>query len=151
MYFSFSPSPPSTSYTTMPMDIPSKSTRPQSPSSSCAFPSWPRRSSLSSNEDKEELRATSFISDDDLEDLFPCVFDDREQDYTPVVTPSRTPEAQVVVDCGELMRDLIAQEKAKKERRARRRSSSSSSKKSRSSSGSSSSSKRMSPIQEVGE
>ena len=147
MYFSFSPSPPSTSYTTMPMDIPSKSTRPQSPSSSCAFPSWPRRSSLSSNEDKDELRATSFISNDDLEDLFPCVFDEREQDCTPVVTPSRTPEAQVVVDCGELMRDLIAQEKAKKERRARRRSSSSS-KKSRSGSGSS---KRMSPIQEVGE
>jgi len=150
MYFSFSPSPPSTSYTTMPMDIPSKSTRPQSPSSSCAFPSWPRRSSLSSNEDKDELRATSFISDDDLEDLFPCVFDEREQDCTPVVTPSRTPEAQVVVDCGELMRDLIAQEKAKKERRARRRSSGSS-RKSRSSSGSSGSSKRMSPIQEVGE
>lgn len=32
---------------------------------SCAFPSWPRRSSLS-DEDLESPRATSFLSDDDL-------------------------------------------------------------------------------------
>lgn len=145
MYFSFSPSPPSTSYTTAPMDIPStSSSRPQSPS--CAYPSWPRRSSLSSNSSTEE-RATSFISDDDLEDLFPCVFDDSEHDCTPPATPfnNRSPDvqAQVVVDTGALMRELIAQEKAKKERKQRRRSGSS--RKSRSGT------KHMSPILEAGE
>jgi len=145
MYFSFSPSPPSTSYTTAPMDIPStSSSRPQSPS--CAYPSWPRRSSLSSNSSTEE-RATSFISDDDLEDLFPLVFDDSEHDCTPPTTPfaNRSPDiqAQVVVDTGALMRDLIAQEKAKRERKSRRRSGSS--KKSRSGT------KHMSPILEAGE
>lgn len=145
MYFSFSPSPPSTSYTTAPMDIPStSSSRPQSPS--CAYPSWPRRSSLSSNSSTEE-RATSFISDDDLEDLFPLVFDDSEHDCTPPTTPfaNHSPDiqAQVVVDTGALMRDLIAQEKAKRERKSRRRSGSS--KKSRSGT------KHMSPILEAGE
>ncbi|KAG9247207.1 hypothetical protein BJ878DRAFT_214128 [Calycina marina] len=149
MYFSFSPSPPSTNYT-MPMDIPSKSNaRPQSPSSACAFPSWPRRSSLSSSDGKQEMHPSSYISDDDLEDLFPNVFDDRSQDYTPVITPSRTPDPQVVIDLRELMGDLVAQEKARKVQRTRRRSGSSSSKKSRSSSGGSS--KPMTPIQEVGE
>ncbi|KAM3451005.1 hypothetical protein MY3296_005648 [Beauveria thailandica] len=35
---------------------------------SCAFPSWPRRSSLSSNKDdvSHEPRASSYLSDDDL-------------------------------------------------------------------------------------
>jgi hypothetical protein len=98
--------------------------------------------------------ASSFISDDDLEDLFPAVFDDAEQDCTPVVTPlgprslDASPtlrQAQVVVDTGALMRELIAQEKAKKERKRRSRSGSSSSKKSRSGS----SNKHMSPILEV--
>jgi hypothetical protein len=51
---------------TAPMDIsPSKlSTRSQS--ATCAFPSWPRRSSLS--ESSHEERPTSYLSD---EDLFP--------------------------------------------------------------------------------
>jgi len=150
MYFSFSPSPPSTSYTIAPMDIPAtSSSRPQSPS--CAYPSWPRRSSLSSNSSCED-HATSFISNDDLEDLFPCVFDEAEQDCTPPVTPfaTRSPQAssavhqeQVVVDTGALMRELIAEEKAKKERKRRR---SGSSRKSRSGT-----SKHMSPILEAGE
>jgi len=152
MYFSFSPSPPATSYSTAPMNIPSSSSaRPQSPS--CAYPSWPRRSSLSSNSGssfEDEAHSSSFITD---EELFPCVFDDAEQDCTPPATPSlsRSPaspnmmcEARVVVDNGSLMRELVAQEKAKKERR--RRKSSSSSRKSRSSSATS---KHMSPIQEV--
>jgi hypothetical protein len=54
------------------------------------------------------------------------------------------PEAQVVVDTGALMRQLIAEEKAKRERKRR---GSRSSRKSRSGS----SGKQMSPIQEVGE
>lgn len=127
MYFSFSPSPPCTSYTTSPMDIPTTSaSRPQSPS--CAFPSWPRRASLSSGSSCDE-RATSYISDDDLEDLFPCTFDEAEQDCTPSsspahrsINPPSAQEAQVVVDTGALMRELIAQEKAKRERKQRRRS-----------------------------
>jgi hypothetical protein len=98
--------------------------------------------------------ASSFISDDDLEDLFPAVFDDAEQDCTPVATPlgprslDASPtlhQAQVVVDTGALMRELIAQEKLKKDRKRRSRSGSFSSKKSRSGS----SNKHMSPILEV--
>lgn len=42
---------------------------------SCAFPSWPRRSSLSESERGEE-RATSFLSDEDLFPTTPDVFDD---------------------------------------------------------------------------
>lgn len=126
MYFSFSPSPPCTSYTSAPMEIPStSSSRPQSPS--CAFPSWPRRASLSSSSSGEE-RATSYISDDDLEDLFPFVFGEiePEQDSSSSVSPYVTPEveAQVAVDTGALMRELVAQEKAKRERKQRRRSAS---------------------------
>lgn len=155
MYFSFSPSPPSTSYSTMsystaPMDIPSTSaSRPQSPS--CAYPSWPRRSSLSSNSTcDDEPQSSSFIISD--EELFPCVFDEAEQDCSPLATPnsSRSPaspnmicEARIVVDNGSLMRELVTQEKAKKEQRRRK---SSSSKKSRSGSATS---KHMSPILEV--
>ncbi|TAQ83108.1 hypothetical protein B7494_g8568 [Chlorociboria aeruginascens] len=152
MYYSFTPSPPSTSYTASPMEIPSN-TRPRSQSPSCAFPSWPRRSSLSSNSSiEEESPATSFLSD---VELFPSVFDDAEQDQTPPFTPpiSRSPsfEAQVV-DHGELMRELIAQHQAqqmaapKKEKKRRRSSSSTSRKSSRSNS-----SKPMSPIAEAGE
>lgn len=155
LYFSLSPSPPSTSYSMSPMDIPtSPSLRQQSPS--CAFPSWPRRSSLESNQNQEDAPATSFISDDDL---FPCVFDDAEQDCSPVATPSasRSPSASSmmvqqfqVVDTAALMKELIAQHQLemnaqpKKERRRRR---SESSRKSRSGS----SNKYMSPILEVGE
>jgi len=54
-------------------------------------------------------------------------------------------QAQVVVDTGALMRELIAQEKAKKEERKRRRRSSSS-RKSRNGT-----SKHMSPILEASE
>ena len=147
MHFSYSPSPPSTSYSTSAMDIPSSSrTRTQSPS--CAYPSWPRRSSLSSTEcsSEDQAQVSSYISDDDL--LFPCVFEDAE--YTPLTTPrsnrspastNMMPEAQVVADTGALMRQLIAEEKAKRERKRR------GTRKSRSGS----SGKPMSPIREVGE
>ncbi|KAH8684529.1 hypothetical protein BGZ60DRAFT_426902 [Tricladium varicosporioides] len=151
MYFSISPSAPSTSYSTAsPMDIPT-STRSQS--QSCAYPSWPRRSSLSSNSGSDEYHNCSFIISD--EELFPGVFEDADSDYSPLSTPSsntsrspasptimREPQMQMVVDHGTLMRELVAQEKMEK----RRRKAKSMSKKSRSSSGSS---KRMSPIQEA--
>lgn len=149
MYFSLSPASATSSYSTLPMEIPSTSSSSRTQSPSCAFPSWPRRSSLSSNSSNEDSSCSSYISD---EELFPCVFDDAEQDITPPVTPhtSRSPaspsrihEARIVVDAGAFMRQLVAEEKAKKERRRRK-----SSKKSRSGSGAS---KHMSPILEAGE
>lgn len=73
MYGSYGSSGSYGSYSSMgastPLDIPTSSYL-YSPSSnsSCAFPSWPRRSSLS--ESDSEMRATSFLSDDDLLDVF---------------------------------------------------------------------------------
>ncbi len=152
MHFSFSPSPPSTSYSASPMDIPSLS-RSRIEALSCAYPSWPRRSSLSSDSGSGyQGPVDSYISDDDL--VFPSVFDDA--DYTPLPTPHSncarspaalvaiTPEPQVVVDTAAVMRHLIAEERARRERKHR---GSRSSRKSRSSS----SGKPMSPITEVGE
>jgi len=145
MYFSYSPaSSPTSSYSIAPMEIPSSSSsRPQSPS--CAYPSWPRRASLSSNSSHGDEDSSSFIISD--EELFPLVFDDADRDCTPPQTPysSRSPASpsrmcDIVVDNGSLMRELMTQEKTKKERRRRK---STSSKKSRSSS------KHMSPILEV--
>lgn len=151
MYFSISPTAPSTSYSSAPMDIPSSGSR--SSQASCAFPSWPRRSSLSSNSSAdEEYHNHSFIISD--EELYPCVFDDTE-DCTPPATPSSNPsrspaspmcEQRIVVDHGSLMRDLIAQEKARLEKRDRKRRRSNASNKSRSGSDSS---RRMSSIQEA--
>jgi hypothetical protein len=46
-----------------PMDITSSNLRAHD--ATCAFPSWPRRSSLSESDHRQE-RATSFLSDDDL-------------------------------------------------------------------------------------
>lgn len=153
MYYAFSPSPSRSSYTTAPIDMPSSSSRPHSPS--CAFPSWPRRSSLSSTSSNEDRDPPSlFISDDDLEDLFPSVFDDADTDCTPITSPyaPRSPgeptgaahQHQVAVDSHALTRELIKEEKAKKEKKLRR-SRTSSSRRSRTSS----SGKRMSPILET--
>ncbi|GAO13309.1 uncharacterized protein UV8b_00718 [Ustilaginoidea virens] len=63
MYGSYGSSYSSMSTMSAPLDIPFNSIR--SRDSSCAFPSWPRRSSLSDSE-HEEPRATSYLSDDDL-------------------------------------------------------------------------------------
>jgi len=137
------------------MDIStSSSTRPQTPT--CAYPSWPRRSSLNECRDAEE--ATSYISDDDI---FPCVFDDSETDCAPVITPSASRSVSPsymmrevqVVDNRALMRELLAQQQQRQQqqqqqqqtKKERRRRSSGSSRKLRSAN------KPMSPIQEVGE
>ena len=56
-----------------PLDIVS-SQRSSSQEFNCAFPSWPRRSSLSESDCVgDDHRATSYLSD---EDLFPCAVDD---------------------------------------------------------------------------
>ncbi|RFU34545.1 hypothetical protein B7463_g1798, partial [Scytalidium lignicola] len=157
MYFSFSPSPPSTSYTTSAMEIPGASSRSRSTSSSCAFPSWPRRSSLDSSapsSPSEENLATSYISDDDL---FPSVFDESEPEYSPISSPSsilspaspsiflqeEEPAPAPMFDLRALQQQYMKEMKAqKKEKKSRR----SSSKKSRGTT-----SRQMSPIMEVGE
>ncbi|KAB5586099.1 hypothetical protein GE09DRAFT_53172 [Coniochaeta sp. 2T2.1] len=74
-----------------PMDItPSHSySRPQD--ASCAFPSWPRRASLSSGSDSTYERATSYLSDDDLL-LFPSESEsDYHSDTQSVSSSSSTP------------------------------------------------------------
>jgi len=55
-----------------PMDIAPRSSSRRGPDVQCAFPSWPRRSSLGEDGNSEE-RATSYITDDEL---FMDVFDD---------------------------------------------------------------------------
>ncbi|KAF7950528.1 hypothetical protein EAE96_007810 [Botrytis aclada] len=166
MYFSYTPSPPSTSYSTSAMEIPSSSSsRPQSPS--CAYPSWPRRSSMNSNDSIDAQTqnysyTSSAFSDEELScGLYTSVFE--EEDCSPLATPNvRSPSGSmcepqyVVVDNAALMRELIAQhaaEKAKKREKAAEKSKKkhgSSSRKSRHSSGAHSS-KHMTPISEVGE
>ena len=115
--------------------------------SSCAYPSWPRRSSLDGAVSQET--ATSFISDDDL---FPEVFDENDSDCTPIASPCRSPprttmeELEVVSFTA--VRNMLAMHKElqPEKKRRKRRSSSSSSRKSRSGPA-----KPMSPIQEAGE
>ncbi|KAB5582468.1 hypothetical protein GE09DRAFT_268812 [Coniochaeta sp. 2T2.1] len=145
-----------------PMDItPSHSySRPQD--ASCAFPSWPRRASLSSGSDSAYERATSYLSDDDL--LFPS---ESESDYhsdTQSVsssnsTPSNHPDhhhlrpfQQPQVDVAEMQRERAAYQREvmrflalEKERRRSAAAASASKKGGKPRSGSSSSSKKGSP------
>jgi hypothetical protein len=138
MYFTFSPAPSPTNSIYSIYSVSPTSSSESTTQASCAYPSWPRRSSLSGSDDEE--RATSFISDDDL---FPEVFDDSESDCTPVASPCQSPQnvmRETQLLSRSTVRDLVAmQQKAQK----KRRSSSSSSRKSRRCS------KPMSPIQEA--
>jgi len=149
MYFTSSPmaSPASSIYSSYSMSSTSSSScdsRPQSPN--CAYPSWPRRSSLSGGVTEEP---TSFISDDDL---FPDVFDDNESDCTPIASPCRSPpqtsmrEAEIISFT--TIREMLAMQKQLEgeKKKRKRRSSSSSSRKSKTGHA-----KTMSTIQEVGE
>ncbi|KAG6006357.1 hypothetical protein E4U43_000448 [Claviceps pusilla] len=52
--------------------------------SSCAYPSWPRRSSLSDSDD-DEPQATSYLSDDDL--YFSGPFDDDNRSVSSSSSP----------------------------------------------------------------
>ncbi len=54
---------------------------------SCAFPSWPRRSSLSES-DATEMRATSYLSDEDLQDVF---VEDDAQSVSSAGSASQSP------------------------------------------------------------
>lgn len=149
MHFAYSPSPPSTSYTTRPMDIPtSNGMAPSRPVSPCAYPCWPRRASLSSptsspsstsrsSRVEDVPLATSYISDDDL---FPSTFDEMasasESDDSPAhsLVADAGPahwrqelrERRVdVVDPAKLMKEIVREEmerrRAKAEHKQRQR------------------------------
>jgi hypothetical protein len=123
MYISVSPR--STSYATAsPMDIPTSSH-----STTCAYPSWPRRSSLSGSD--SEYHNHSFVISD--EELFGSEFEDSAAS-TPASDLSRSPamtnlsspyvaesrsymeEARYVVESGSMMREVVRQEKARRKR-----------------------------------
>ncbi|KAK3315034.1 hypothetical protein B0H66DRAFT_535925 [Apodospora peruviana] len=133
-----------------PMDIAPSPFSSRGPDASCAFPSWPRRTSLSESDAAEE-RATSYLSD---EDLFPQdVFEDdaRSVSSNGSASPLQSPTPMPVMTEAELLevqRERAAYQKevmrflmSEKERRRQ------AAKRSRSSSGSksSSSSKQKSP------
>ncbi|KAK4101528.1 hypothetical protein N658DRAFT_425855 [Parathielavia hyrcaniae] len=75
-----------------PMDIAPRPSSRRGPDPECAFPSWPRRSSL--GEGDSEYRATSYITDDEL---FMDVFDDdacsvsSQGSASPVHSPPAAP------------------------------------------------------------
>lgn len=147
MYFTSSPlsSPASSIYSTYSVSSAS-SGESSSQGPSCAYPSWPRRSSLNGALEEEP---TSYISDNDL---FPDVFDDNESDCTPIASPCRSPP-QVTMREAEIIsfttvRNMLALQKElqPEKKKRKRRSSSSSSRRSRSGPA-----KQMSPILEVGE
>ncbi|GAB0137581.1 Mitochondrial fission protein [Epichloe bromicola] len=96
--------------------------------SSCAFPSWPRRSSLSDSK-HEEPRATSYLSDDDL---FPSdPFDDDKYSVcssssssSPATAPMKSPprisdEEFLRRECERvtMQKEYLRQVKMEKERR----------------------------------
>src|ERR1700761_1174931 len=57
---------------------------------SCAFPSWPRRSSLAES-DAVDQPATSYLSDEDLQD----VFDDDARSVSSAGSASQSPQPEI--------------------------------------------------------
>ncbi|KAK0626267.1 hypothetical protein B0T14DRAFT_98434 [Immersiella caudata] len=100
------------SYSSMssPMDIAPTPFSSRSPDASCAFPSWPRRTSLSESDSSEE-RATSYLSD---EDLFFDVFDDDARSVSsngsasPVVSPPTAANIMTDAEIFEMQRERAA-------------------------------------------
>ncbi|KAK7415011.1 hypothetical protein QQZ08_012463 [Neonectria magnoliae] len=82
-----------------PMDITSRSL--SAHDSTCAFPSWPRRSSLSES-DREE-RPTSYLSDDDLFLSDPFDDDTRSVSSTGSSSSPRTASPPHVITDAELL------------------------------------------------
>ncbi|KJZ80193.1 hypothetical protein HIM_00043 [Hirsutella minnesotensis 3608] len=108
-----------------PLDITSTNIRTHD--ASCAFPSWPRRSSLSDSE-HDEPRATSFLSDDDL--FLSDPFDDdlrsisssssASSPFATVDSPPRVSEEELLRLERErvaMQREILRQVKQEKERR----------------------------------
>ncbi len=90
MYGSYTSSYGSYSSMTAPMDITPSYLGSRSQDQSCAFPSWPRRSSLSES-DATEMRATSYLSDEDLLD----VFEDDAHSVSSSSSASQSPQNQL--------------------------------------------------------
>lgn len=127
------------------MDIAPSPFSTQAPDASCAFPSWPRRSSLCEYDAAEE-RATSYLSD---EDLCPDVFEDDScsESSHGSASPFQSPRAPALTEADilelrrqqeayqhEVMRIMLAEKERRRRQQAakqaaKRRSSSSSSKK----------------------
>ncbi|KAH7146419.1 hypothetical protein EDB81DRAFT_492574 [Dactylonectria macrodidyma] len=82
-----------------PMDISSRSL--SSHDSACAFPSWPRRSSLSES-DREE-RPTSYLSDDDL--FLSDPFDDDTRSVSSAGSASSPAHSQGAISPPHIMTD----------------------------------------------
>ncbi|KAL2128525.1 hypothetical protein VTI74DRAFT_9053 [Chaetomium olivicolor] len=78
-----------------PLDIAPRSSSRRGPDEACAFPSWPRRSSL--GEDAAEERATSYITD---EELFMDVFEDDACSVSSQgsASPAHSPAAPVLTE-----------------------------------------------------
>ncbi|KAK4142965.1 uncharacterized protein C8A04DRAFT_37841 [Dichotomopilus funicola] len=93
-----------------PMDIaPRSSSSRRGPDPECAYPSWPRRSSLGEGESEE--RATSYITDDEL---FMDVFDSDDCSdsssgaASPVHSPVGAPPALTEAEFLQLQREQLA-------------------------------------------
>ncbi|OTB03446.1 hypothetical protein M426DRAFT_177905 [Hypoxylon sp. CI-4A] len=136
----------SMSSATQPMEIPTNSYLSYN-GASCAFPSWPQRSSLT--ESAREERASSYLSDDDL---FPCDsdFDDSHSISSSGSTTPTSPVTTNEVDLLQMQREQMAMQReaikfllGEKERRRQQQQQQQSKRQRRSSSGSSS--KKSSP------
>ncbi|KAI2611112.1 uncharacterized protein GGS25DRAFT_481437 [Hypoxylon fragiforme] len=90
-----------------PMDIPRSSylSHNSTYQSSCAFPSWPQRSSLT---DAHEERATSYLSDDDL---FPCDLSDDAHSISSSSGSTTPTSIAREVDLLQLQREQMAMQR----------------------------------------
>ncbi|KAK4154273.1 hypothetical protein C8A00DRAFT_14592 [Chaetomidium leptoderma] len=90
-----------------PMDIAPRSSSRRGPDPECAYPSWPRRSSLGEGDSYE--RATSYITDDEL---FMDVFDDDTSSVSSQgsASPAHSPAAPVLTEAEflQLQREQLA-------------------------------------------
>ena len=90
------------------MDIAPRSSSRRGPDPECAYPSWPRRSSLGEGESEE--RATSYITDDEL---FMDVFEDDACSVSSSqgsASPAHSPAAPVLTEAEflQLQREQLA-------------------------------------------
>ncbi|KAK3304326.1 uncharacterized protein B0T15DRAFT_236938 [Chaetomium strumarium] len=94
-----------------PLDIAPRSSSRRGPDPECAYPSWPRRSSLGEHDATEE-RATSYIPD---EDLFLDVFEDDSSSVSShgSATPIQSPQPPVLTEAqlAQLQREQLAYER----------------------------------------
>ncbi|KAK3989781.1 hypothetical protein QBC44DRAFT_77588 [Cladorrhinum sp. PSN332] len=125
------------SSTASPMDIKPSPFSSRGPDASCAFPSWPRRSTLSDDDDCYEERVSSYLSDEDL--LFtPETYED-DSSSNASASPIHSPpiqqfpseaellelQRQKMAYQREMMKVIIAEKEQRKRQALKRRSGSS--------------------------